>query len=553
MKSSVRRAACALLLLLACDPQTQAGQNTGRKYLGMFPAQGFRTVHGQCPDCATPPQALWYFTEDWVAVPGNGREIAGFSPSDSPANDVRHWVASFRPGEDTLPMPSLVWTGSTATLEHVVVEGGAIKGKDGPLVALRVTARIPTNRSFFDAGSAAFFAGRALRLHGFSDDGRFTARTIWPEDFRFDLAKLDLAPLAGGASFNDLITAEDGGARSPFSARLLWRRNSASPRDWAGRAVLGILLNGAQGDDDEAHAGHFAVLTGLMEEDGQWGDWLVSNFYNLDSVSEKGILAAMVPADNYMADLNSGQAWYRPSSMLVMILARDRAAQIFQGAAERVFNRYYRHDFSFDHARANCTGISVDVLRWVGWNFPRVGPSGRIEAVPAFFYKWYQDRSFASGLQSYNYLIEELTRLLPRAAFNSAAEDVLRLVGGGSSRQLSSYERMLRDDIDAVLFARIPQFPSSRAWGTYPVASLDEYSARIPADRSKMKIIPVAARPFPASLRDPKAFQERAGIPVPVPILLTFAVALFTVFLLVRGVIHCLSGSSGRGSGSGSR
>ena len=56
--------------------------------------------------------------------------------------------------------------------------------------------------------------------------------------------------------------------------------------------MLAFMVNGAQGDDDEAHAGHFALVTGRTQEDGAIGDWLVNNFYALDSESEKGILAA---------------------------------------------------------------------------------------------------------------------------------------------------------------------------------------------------------------------------------------------------------------------
>ena len=72
------------------------------------------------------------------------------------------------------------------------------------------------------------------------------------------------------------------------------------------------MVNGAQGDDDEAHGGHFALVTGRTQPDGAIGDWLVNNFYSLDVESEKGILAAPLPLDNYLADLNSGQGWYRP-------------------------------------------------------------------------------------------------------------------------------------------------------------------------------------------------------------------------------------------------
>ena len=54
------------------------------------------------------------------------------------------------------------------------------------------------------------------------------------------------------------------------------------------------MLNGAQGDDDEAHGGHFALMTGQVGSEGALDDLLVNNFYSLDSESEKGILAAPV-------------------------------------------------------------------------------------------------------------------------------------------------------------------------------------------------------------------------------------------------------------------
>jgi hypothetical protein len=92
------------------------------------------------------------------------------------------------------------------------------------------------------------------------------------------------------------------------------------------------MLNGAQGDDDEAHGGHFALMTGRVGAQGAIDDWLVNNFYTLDSESEKGIIAAVVPLDNYLGDLNSGQAWYRPSYMLVASLKDGRTAEHLQSA-----------------------------------------------------------------------------------------------------------------------------------------------------------------------------------------------------------------------------
>ena len=81
-----------------------------------------------------------------------------------------------------------------------------------------------------------------------------------------------------------------------------------------------MIVNGAQGDDDEAWAGHFAVGTGRIGPTAPIADLLVNNFYALDIVSEKGILAAPVPLDGYFGDLNSGQSWYRPSFILIATL-----------------------------------------------------------------------------------------------------------------------------------------------------------------------------------------------------------------------------------------
>jgi hypothetical protein len=53
------------------------------------------------------------------------------------------------------------------------------------------------------------------------------------------------------------------------------------------------------------------------------------------------------------------------------------------------------------------------------------------------------------------------------------------------------------------VFLRIPQFPSSRAWGDAPAVSAWEYRTRVPSDPSLAQIVPVPPRPFPARLRDP--------------------------------------------------
>jgi hypothetical protein len=56
--------------------------------------------------------------------------------------------------------------------------------------------------------------------------------------------------------------------------------------------------------------------------------WSIIN--NLASNSEKGIIAASTQLDNYLADLNSGQSYYRPSYMLVAIFKTDSLPAKFQ-------------------------------------------------------------------------------------------------------------------------------------------------------------------------------------------------------------------------------
>jgi hypothetical protein len=191
-----------------------------------------------------------------------------------------------------------------------------------------------------------------------------------------------------------------------------------------------------------------------------------------------------------------------------------------------VYDRYYRHDLLYDHSSANCTGISLDTLRGAtGWNVPRRGPTSHAKAVAGFFYMLATERSISSGENTFDYLIEERTRLLPRAAFETLGEDMLRLLAGRPGRALTPNEAALRDDVLALVLLRLPQVPSSRALGTPPIASFDEYQSRVPSDRSQWKIVPVAPRPFPDSLRDGPAAQPRRSRAVPVATLVAVALA----------------------------
>ncbi|PKO33109.1 MAG: hypothetical protein CVU34_15145 [Betaproteobacteria bacterium HGW-Betaproteobacteria-7] len=492
---------------------------------GLYPASHFVVTSGRCADCNSLPQALWYFRDETIAVPAPGMPLAGFTPELSLAADLAAWRRQTAIGADAA-YPPLIWLGAPEVLRHagLSADGSQLLGADRARET-RLAPRLPLNRSWFDASSLDFFQGKRLKLRGWHEDGAFVARTFWPEAFALPEQAPALALAAEPAALRAWIRERpQGGAREPFSVESVWRRpgsNGVQP----GQPVLGLMLNGAQGDDDEAHSGHFALMTGCVGEGGAIDDWLVNNFYSLDVESEKGILAAPVPLDNYLGDLNSGQAWYRPSWLLVATLRRPEAAIHLQAVFGRVYNQFYRHQFSYQHARANCTGISVTTARALGWQVPARGGESWLTAIFGLPLLALRDRSLAKGKAMFDYLTEDRTRLYPAVAFAEAGADLLRLVRGESERDLSDFERRLAEDIDEILLVRVPQFPSSRAWGDSPAENSVEYRARIPEDPAQRQIIPVPPRPFPAELRDPHSPKES-------PLRSDYAVAAWAIALI---------------------
>ena len=471
---------------------------------GLLPSDNFLITSGCCSEGAALRQAMWYFRDETIAIPKPGMPLAGFSPELTMVQDLAVWAGANRPGGEA-EYPPLVWIGSPLVERDAVLDpGGRRLTTAHGEVALELVPKLPLNGSWFDASSIAFCCGRPLKTRGNQIGDTFVARTFWPQDFRLSEAPESLPLAADPAAIRDWVRAQpQGGARSPFAVESVWRRPNAEPIQ-AGQPLIGLMLNGAQGDDDEAHGGHFALMTGKVGQAGALDDLLVNNFYTLDSESEKGIIAAPVPLDNYLGDLNSGQAWYRPSYMLVATLRDERLPRHLQSAFGRVYNHFYRHQFAYQHARANCAGISVTTLRTLGWRVPVRGPESWLKAITALPLSVLKKRSLSKGKAVFDYLTEDRTRLYPAAAFEEIAADLLRLASGQTARALSDFERLLAEDVEQIMLVRVPQFPSSRAWGDWPVESSREYAARVPSDPAQQKIIPVPPRPFPAELRDPR-------------------------------------------------
>lgn len=479
--------------------------------LGLYDANSVRVATGQCKDCATLPQARWYFEHEQIAVSKGDVPMAGYSRSVNAQQDLASLELN--------ALPPLIWVGSGQVLPEATItpDGKRLTQKTGGEMEFDLVPKIALNRSYWNDETLKFFTQRPVRLRGEAEGDKFVARTVWPLDFNIS-PEAELTPLASDESLKTLVQFEHGGAKSPYQARLLWERAPGVARQSPGKAVVSLMLNGAQGDDDEAHGGHFGVATGRFEQDGNYARWLLNNFYNLDSVSEKGIVAAVTPMDKYLMDLNNGQSYYRPSYMLVATFRDDQAAAKYQAAINRVYNHFYRHDFVYDHSRDNCAGISIDTFRTLGWHVPERGVEGYLKATAAYAYVGFSERSMEKGRKIYDYLTTETTRLYPAVAFDAMGNDLMALAQGKTGRELTSFEQELARNIEAIWFVRIPQIPSSRAYGQAPVYSFDQYMKQAPADRSQWQVVPTDARPFPGELRDGLALRQETPSPLPLPV-----------------------------------
>jgi hypothetical protein len=442
-------------------------------HVGLYSEDDFELGTGRCSLCRGPREGKWYFLDEVIATPKSGP-------------------------------PALVWIGSHELIEGATLskDGTTIRLPDGTEMPFALTPQIASNRSYYDASSVAFLSARTLRIRGefalVNGVRTLVARTIWPEDFKITPEALGTADAASAGDIDKLVAADKGGTKKPFSAKLLWEKPGAE-RAWTDKPVMGFMLNGGQGDDDEALAGHFSFFTGVYPAGGSMADWMFDNFYDMDLVSEKGIVASMVPMDKYMADLNSGQSWYRPTDMLVLVMKDKRAPLQLQEKFKDQYAKYYSHEIKYDRTHKTCAALIVDPLKEEGWRVPEQGPTPKLIALA--FSKAIGLKDPEAGKNIYATLREEPTRVFPRASFDSAGGQLLSMAGADGAeplgRELSPFEKQIQEDLVAILFVRLPQLPSSRAFGSDPAGGVFDYFKRTPLDRAKWKTTPSVPRSFP--------------------------------------------------------
>lgn len=485
----------ALLLNILCVTSPSfAGNNLPNK-IGLYDASEFKLTTGKCTDCFVPSANLWYFENEIIGVPQEKSRAASLNGNDT-KKDIKNFYVKNK-GQVDNSLPATVWLGSPDILEGKLNSNATfITTSDGRKIQFEPTKKIDTNLSYYNEKSVEFFKDKEIIARGILKDGKFIARTMWLKDFNIN-KNLMIQPLKNQKVID--LVRDKNISEKEMTTRVLWSKNGQKV-SLADKPVLAFVLNGAQGDDDEAHGGHFAVATGVFGKNGEWNNWLVNNFYGLNSFSEKGITASILPMDNYQADLNSGQSWYRPTYMLVAVMKDKKVPQLYQESINRVFNHFYKHNFEYNHALANCTGINLETLRILGWNIPEKGGESTLKAVAALPFITAKDQSLTNGKKAFNYLNAEMTNLYPLVGFDTVGNDLLKRVV--ENKPSNNFEKQLIEDIEAIIYIKLPQFPSSRDIGTAPVASLDEYMNRVPEDKAKWKIVPVDPRPMPDNLKN---------------------------------------------------
>ncbi len=495
--------------------------------LGIYPQAQLQTVEGVCPQCQTLPQTLWYFRHETFAVPKPGVPVSKIDTSKRGAEDIQ----ALNPEA----LPELVWTGSSQYWPQVTLNAAAteVTTVQGQRFNLKLVPKIASNHAYWNADTSEFLSQSKVAIRGELEEATLVARTFWPHTFKLDLTA-GLQPLQRGETLQSLVQFSNGGARSPYQSRLLWESSPGVGQRSAGKTALGVLLNGAQGDDDEAHGGHFALATGVVGAEGEYGTWLVNNYYNLANNSEKGIIAGVTPFDKYMGDLNSGQAFYRPSYMLVAVFSQPDIPRQIQALSNRVMQHFHHNDLVYDHALENCAGISIDTLRQLGWQVPQRGVESVLKASAAYWYVAATERSLQKGREIYDYLNTEMTRLFPAVAFDAIGNDLLNIAQTGEQHTLASdtMQAMPRQ-LEALYFVRIPQIPSSRAFGLAPVYSFAQYLQQAPADRGQWKVIPVTPNPLPEKLKKGLAVQPQAPALVPLSAIFFLVSAISIVWVLL--------------------
>ncbi|HRA24129.1 MAG TPA: hypothetical protein PLK52_11245, partial [Usitatibacteraceae bacterium] len=153
--------------------------------LGPFDPAAFRLATGATAGETVSRAARELFAGEVIAIPVTP-PFAGYSRGVDPFADVAAWARA--PGP--LTAPPLVWLAAPDRKADVRIAADGASCRDATGTApFALAPRHPLNRSWADASTFRYLAGRTVTMRGETRaDGAIVARTLWPEDWRVDEA-----------------------------------------------------------------------------------------------------------------------------------------------------------------------------------------------------------------------------------------------------------------------------------------------------------------------------------------------------------------------------
>ncbi len=205
------------------QPATAAGA------FGLYPAQDFRLATGECRDCPTIRQALWYFRDQTIAVPLAGHPVSGFTTGVHAEDDVRAWAAA-RPPAAPIDYPPLVWVAAPDIVRGARLSAGRDATRDA-----RRRAAVPSRRE--DPAQSLVLRRVVGRVLPAARRSRCAARRPTTDSSRARSGRKTSASAAQrprrercrpaclrAEALRSLMREEPrGGAQSPYAASTLWQ------------------------------------------------------------------------------------------------------------------------------------------------------------------------------------------------------------------------------------------------------------------------------------------------------------------------------------------
>ena len=343
-----------------------------------------------------------------------------------------------RATEAPIDYPPLVWVAAPQIVHGArLTADGEQHRRGGDVLRMRPVPRIPLNRSYFDASSVRFL--RAVRSR--------CAERATAASSSCDRVARRLRARRRGAAAQSLPD----GPSPQLAMRSLMRRGAArrrgesvhrarrcgsarAARRLARQGVLGLLVNGAQGDDDEAHGGHFALVTGRVARRRPHRRLARQQFLLARRRERKGHhRRAAAARQRISATSTAGRL------VSAVVHARARVARRARRGARAVGDqprvqpvlspparllppeRQLREHQRRHAARARVAG-------------PARGPPTRWLAWLAFPFVALKERSLGKAKLAFDYLCTDQTRLLPAVALEEAFASVLSLAQRRRSR-----------------------------------------------------------------------------------------------------------------------